>query len=364
MRGQMQAAIDGVLDSGQFILGPNVAAFEEEFAAYCGARYAIGVGSGTEALHLALLACGVGVGDEVISVANTFIATALAIECVGARPVFVDIDPTSYTIDVAQIEARITPRTKAILPVHLYGLIADMDPILELAQKHGLWVIEDACQAHGAEYAGRKAGSMGDVGCFSFYPTKNLGAYGDGGLLMTNNPELAQKARLLRNYGQVERYHHECKGTNSRLDELQAAILRVKLASLDRWNQARRAVAHSYSQGIRSPYVDCPTERVGGPGEHVYHIYAIRCRYRDLMQQWLGARGIQTLIHYPIPIHLQPAYRNEPYAPAPGSLPVTEQWCLETLSLPIFPELDEQEIQKVIEAVNLFRPQGQAPANG
>jgi dTDP-4-amino-4,6-dideoxygalactose transaminase len=352
IREEIQSAICSVLDSAWFILGRNVMAFEEEFAAYCEARYGIGVGSGTEALHLALLACGVGPGDEVITVANTFIATALAIDYTGAKPIFVDIDPASYTLDVAQIEKKISPRTKAILPVHLFGQPADMRPIMALAEQHGFWMLEDACQAHGAEYEGRKVGALGHIACFSFYPSKNLGAYGDGGLIVTNDYDLAERARLLRNYGQVQKYYHQCKGFNSRLDEMQAAVLRVKLGYLDRWNEARRRIAHLYSQHIESPYVLCPVE--GQWGHHVYHLYVIRSRYRDQLHQWLTGKGIETLIHYPVPIHLQQAYQNA--GSVLGSLPITEQCCDEVLSLPMFPELTDKEIQWVIQAVNEFHP--------
>jgi len=353
IREEIQSAINGVLDSGWFILGQNVASFEKEFAAYSEAKYGVGVGSGTEALHLALLTCGVGPGDEVITVANTFIATALAIEYAGASPVFVDIDPVSFTMDVGQIEGKISPRTKAILPVHLFGQPADMDPILAMAEEHGLWVIEDACQAHGAEYKGRKVGALGHIGCFSFYPSKNLGAYGDGGLIVTNDSDLAERARLLRNYGQVQKYYHQCKGFNSRLDEIQAAVLRVKLGYLDQWNEARRRIVNRYNQQIEYPYVLCPVESQWG--HHVYHLYVIRSRYRDQLRQWLSAKGIETLIHYPVPIHLQQAYQNASLTP--GAFPITEQCCDEVLSLPLFPELADEKVQRVIQAVNDFHPE-------
>ena len=352
IREEIQSVINGVLDSAWFILGPNVVAFEEEFAAFCEARYGVGVGSGTEALHLALLACGVGPGDEVITVANTFIATALAISYAGATPVFVDIDPDSHTVDPGEIERKVSSRTKAILPVHLFGQPANMDPILALAEEHGLVVVEDACQAHGAEYKGRKVGTLGNIGCFSFYPSKNLGAYGDGGFMVTNDADLAERARLLRNYGQVQKYYHQCTGFNSRLDEMQAAVLRVKLRYLNQWNEARRRVAHRYNQQIESPHVLCPVESEWG--HHVYHLYVIRCAYRGQLRQWLSARGIQTLIHYPVPIHLQQAYQGLDLMR--GVLSATEQCCDEVLSLPMFPELTDEEVQRVIQAVNEFHP--------
>jgi len=348
---EIQSAITSVLDSAWFILGQNVAAFEEQFAAYSEAKYGVGVGSGTDALHLALLACGVGPGDEVITVANSFIATALVIDYTGAVPVFVDIDPISYTMDVGQIEGKISPRTKAIMPVHLFGQPADMHPILALAEEHELWVVEDACQAHGAEYKGRKVGALGHIGCFSFYPSKNLGAYGDGGLIVTNDSDLAERARLLRNYGQVQKYYHQCKGFNSRLDEIQAAVLRVKLGYLDRWNEARRRIAHRYNQQIESSCVLCPVESQWR--HHVYHLYVIRSRYRDQLRQWLSAKGIETLIHYPVPIHRQEAYQDLGL-PA-GTLPITERVSDEILSLPMCPELTDAQIDRVIESVNTFR---------
>jgi len=352
IRDEIAGALTDVLESAWFILGQNVAAFEEEFATYCQTQYGIGVGSGTEALHLALLACDVGAGDEVITVSNTFIATALAIDYTGATPVFVDIDPLTYTLDVGQIEARISARTKAIVPVHLYGQPADMQPIMALAEKHGLWVIEDACQAHGAKYRGKKVGSWGHLACFSFYPSKNLGAYGDGGMIVTNDAALAEKARLLRNYGQVEKYHHRLKGFNSRLDEIQAAILRVKLKHLDQWNEARYTIAQRYTQQIESPHVRCPSE--GTARQHAYHLYVVRSQHRDQLRHWLKSQGVETLIHYPVPIHLQQAYRSTGLHP--GSLPITEQCCDEVLSLPMFPELDKYQIAQVVQAINDFQP--------
>ena len=352
IRDEIQMAINEVLDVSWFILGRHVESFEKKFAEYCGGREAVGVGSGTEALHLALQACEVGPGDEVITVANTFIATALAIDYVGAMPVFVDIDPVTYTIDVAQIESRITPRTKAILPVHLFGQPADLEPIQALAERHGLYVIEDACQAHGAEYKGQRVGAIGDIGCFSFYPAKNLGAYGDGGLVLTRKSELAERVRLLRNYGQTRKYFHRIRGYNSRLDELQAAVLETKLPHLDDWNDARRHVAARYDAGVNAPHVTLPG--VCEDVRHVYHLYVIRTPYRDELREWLSARGIRTQIHYPVPIHRQEACRDLGL-PA-GTLSVTEQACDEILSLPMYPELTDAQIDWVIESVNAFQP--------
>jgi dTDP-4-amino-4,6-dideoxygalactose transaminase len=352
---EVQVAIGKVLDDSWFILGRYVESFEKKFAEYCGGGEAIGVGSGTEALHLALRACGVGPGDEVITVANTFIATALAIDYVGAKPVFVDIDPITYTIDVKQVEAHITPRTKAILPVHLFGQSADLDAILSLAEALSLYVIEDACQAHGAEYQGKRVGAIGDMGCFSFYPSKNLGAYGDGGLILTRNSVLAERVRLLRNYGQVRKYFHRVRGYNSRLDELQAAVLETKLPYLDGWNDARRRIAARYNAGIRASHVVLPGVRESV--RHVYHLYVIRTPYRDVLREWLSARGVSTQIHYPVPIHQQEVYQDM-RLPA-GKLPVTEQFSGQILSLPIYPELTDEQIAWVIEAINSFQPVGQ-----
>jgi dTDP-4-amino-4,6-dideoxygalactose transaminase len=351
IRAPIQAALNEVLDSGWFVLGQHVESFEKAFADYCGGGHAIGVGSGTEALHLALLACGVGAGGEVITVSNTFIATALAIDYVGAKPVFVDIDLVTYNVDVRQISARITPRTKAILPVHLFGQPADLDPILSLARAHGLYVIEDACQAHGAEYKGKRVGAIGDIGCFSFYPAKNLGAYGDGGLVLTRDPALAERMRLLRNYGQTRKYYHQLRGYNSRLDELQAAVLEAKLPYLDGWNEARRRIAACYDAGIRPSHIKLPG--VHSDVRHIYHLYVIRTPYRDALRQWLSSRGIGTQVHYPVPIHRQEAYRDMNLAT--GTLPVTEQVCDQLLSLPMYPELDARQIDWVIDSLNAFR---------
>ena len=308
---EVDAAIQGVLDSCQFTLGSEVNAFEEEFAAYCNSPHGIGVNTGTSALHLALLAAGIGAGDEVITVPFTFVATVSAIYYTGATPVFVDIDPRTFTIDAAVIEAAITPRTKAIMPVHLYGQPANMDPIMEIAKRHGLLVIEDAAQAHGAEYKGRRAGSIGDLGCFSFYPGKNLGAYGEGGMVVTANPEFARTIRMLRDWGAEKKYQHVLKGYNFRLEGIQGAVLRVKLRYLEAWTESRRRAAGWYDRrlansGVSTPYAS-PDVR------HVYHIYAIRTADRQEWQSALNARGIQTGIHYPIPVHLLPAFSDLGY---------------------------------------------------
>ncbi|RLB07773.1 MAG: erythromycin biosynthesis sensory transduction protein eryC1 [Deltaproteobacteria bacterium] len=348
---ELQEAIERVLMSGVFVGGEEVEEFEKEFASYCGVRFAIGVGSGTEALHLALLACGVGRGDEVITVPNTFIATTEAITLTGARPIFVDIDPASYTIDTAQVESAITERTKAIIPVHLYGQPADMEPILALAERYHLKVIEDAAQAHGAEYKGRKVGSMGDVACFSFYPSKNLGAYGDGGAVVTDDNYIAQKVRMLRNHGSKKKYTHEIEGLNSRLDAIQAAVLRVKLRYLDQWNQQRKERAYLYdrllegTQGVIRP-------KVREDSTHVFHLYVIRTKRRDLLREYLAQRGISTGIHYPVPLHLQPAYSY--LGIGEGAYPMTEQVAREILSLPMYPELKKKEVEAVVGEIKEF----------
>lgn len=348
---EIDGAVSQVLEKGWFILGENVRAFEEEFAAYCGASFGVGVGSGTEALHLALLACGVQPGDEVITVPNTAVPTVSAISFAGATPVFVDIHPDSYNMEPSGIEAKMTERTRAIIPVHLFGQAADMGPILEIARRHNLKVIEDACQAHGAEYQGRKVGTFGDAGCFSFYPTKNLGAYGDGGMIITNDASIAEKARLLRNYGEKQRYYHSIKGFNSRLDELQAAILRVKLRHLDEWNEARRERAKLYDRHLAESGVATPAEMAYG--RHVYHLYVIRSPRRDELQAFLASKGIGTLIHYPVPVHLQEAYRD--LGIGPESLPVAERYAGEILSLPLYPELSRESVERVAGLVGEFQ---------
>ena len=348
IKAEIQHALNTVLDSSAFILGQEVAAFEEEFAAHSGARFGIALNSGTSALHLALLAAGIGSGDEVITVPFTFVATAAAILYAGARPVFVDINPCSFTMDARQIEAAITPRPKAILPIHLYGQSADMGPILEIARRHGLVVIEDAAQAHGAEYKGRRVGGIGDLGCFSFYPGKNLGAYGEGGMVVTNNPEYARTIRMLRDWGQDDKYHHVLKGYNYRMDAFQGAVLQAKLRHLEAWTEARRAHAARYDELLADSGIQTPAEMPNC--RHVYHIYAVRLGERDALQRALQAKGIQTGIHYPIPVHLQPAYADLGYKA--GEFPHSESAAREVLSLPMFPELTAQLQHLVVGAIH------------
>jgi dTDP-4-amino-4,6-dideoxygalactose transaminase len=350
MKKQMDQAWKEVSGSGWFVLGDQVSAFEKEFAAYLGVPYAVGVGNGTEALHLALAAFGVTLGDEVITVPNTAIPTLNAISAAGAKPVLVDIDPKTFTMDTKQIEKKITRRTKAILPVHLYGHCADMDPILKTAKKHDLLVVEDACQAHGAEYKGKKAGGLSPIGCFSFYPSKNLGAYGDGGMVVTKSKTYASQLRLLRNYGQRKKYHHTIKGFNSRLDELQAAILRKKLNKLETWNTRRRQLAKRYSTALKGLPIVLPAEAPWA--RHCFHLYVIRIQKRNELMDWLFRKGIQTQIHYPIPVHQQGAYRDLKILP--GTFPEAERACRQILSLPLYPELKDEEQEKVIKAVRAF----------
>jgi len=336
LRGEIDRAISAVLQRGSFILGQEVAAFESEFAASCGVAHAVGVSSGTSALQIALLAGGVGPGDEVITVAHTAVATVAAIEMCGARPVLVDIDRARMTIDPEKCAAALTPRTRAIIPVHLYGCPAELAPIRALAQPRHILVVEDCAQAHGARYKGRPVGAWGDLAAFSFYPTKNLGAFGDGGAVLTNDAALADRARQLRQYGWRERYVSETRGLNSRLDELQAAILRVKLPHLDDWNDRRRALAGRYDDLLSGLGLTLPARP--SDATHVYHQYVIRLPKRDGLQAFLARQGIQTLIHYPVPVHLQAAYRDLGYAH--GDLPITEQAAQEVLSLPLYPEMD------------------------
>jgi dTDP-4-amino-4,6-dideoxygalactose transaminase len=347
---EINQAIARVLDKGRYILGEEAAAFEREFAAFLGVRFGIGVGSGTEALHLALRACGVGPGDEVITVSHTAVATVSAIELCGGKPVLVDIDPRSFTLDPARLEAAITSATRAIIPVHLYGQSADLEPILSIARRHTVRVIEDCAQSHGAMYRGKRTGAWGDVACFSFYPTKNLGAIGDGGFVATDDPQLAENARLLREYGWRERYVSDITGWNTLLDELQAAILRVKLRTLDADNARRRHLAALYDELLTASSVSLP--QAMSYGEHVYHLYVVRSARRDELQAFLKERGIGTLIHYPAPIHLQPAYRGR--LGDVGSLPETERAARQILSLPMFPELTETDVQQVAQAIREF----------
>ncbi len=346
---EVLANIEQALDGMQLFLGKNVQAFEVDFARYCNTEYAIAVGSGTEALQLALMSSGIGPGDEVITVSNTFIATIEAIVLVGAKPVFVDIDPDYYNMNVAQIESKINVHTKAILPVHLYGHPANMGPILELAQIYKLKVIEDACQAHGAEYKGRRTGSIGNAGCFSFYFTKNLGAYGEAGAVVTSDPDIAKKCRMLRDHGSNVKYHHQLIGINGRIDEIQAAVLRVKLPHLEDWNAKRRALAQAYNAGLPSNYIK-PKEMPWA--KHVYHLYVIRTSERERLKSFLEGKGIATAMHYPIPIHLQEACR--PYGGKNFNLPVTEKLTGEILSLPMFPELSTDEVGYICECIREF----------
>ncbi len=345
MRGELETAIREVLDSNAFAGGPFVAKFEQDFATYCGAADVIGVGNGTDALWLSMLALGIGAGDEVITVPMTFMATAEAISYCGAKPVFVDIDERTYTLDPDLLERAISPRTKAIIPVHLFGQAADMDAILEIARRRGVPVIEDACQAHGAEYRGRKAGSIGTAGCFSFYPGKNLGALGEAGAVVTNNEELRNKIQMLRDHGQAKKYHHALIGWNARMDGIQGAALRVKLKHLDRANQARRANARFYEQQLAEvEEVILPTE--AEYARHVYHLYVVRVQDRDRVLQAMANRGIACGIHYPIPVHLQEAYRFLGHRK--GSFPVAERCAEEFLSLPMYPELTTMQLDAVV----------------
>ena len=343
-------AITSVLEDTQFVLGSRVKEFEEKFAAYSQTKYGVGVASGTDAIFLALKSLDIGPGDEVITSANTFIATVLAISYAGATPVLIDIDPISYNIDPANIKRAINSKTKAIIPVHLYGQMADMDAIMEIAKKHNLKIIEDACQAHGAEYKGHKSGSMGDIGCFSFYPSKNLGACGDGGIVITHDECLYEKLKMLRDYGQPKKYHHEVKGFNSRLDSMQAAVLLAKLPHLENWNNNRRALAKLYNELLSDVGVMIPFESEGY--RHIYHIYVIRTKKRDQMFAYLKSKQIFCGIHYPIPIHLQKAYKDLPYKE--GDFPITEIYSQEILSLPMFPELKEEQIRYVVGVIKEF----------
>ena len=352
LKPEIDTAVGRVLDEAQFILGPAVTSFERDFASHCGAAEAVAVNSGTSALHLALIAAGVGPGDEVITTPFTFVATVAAIEYAGARPVFVDVDPDYYTMDPAALERAITPRTKAIIPVHLFGQPADMDPIVEIARRHRLRVIEDACQAHGAEYHGRRAGSIGDIGCFSFYPGKNLGAYGEGGAAVTNTPGYADDMRLRRSWGERVRYEHAVKGFNYRMDGIQGAILGVKLRHLDAWTEARRAHAAAYRTLLAGTPAIVPLERPGV--RHVYHVYAVRLPQRDAWRAHLAGMHIQTGVHYPIPVHLQPAYADLGYRA--GDFPVSERVAGEVLSLPIYPELTVAQLERIAGVIGAGLP--------
>ncbi|HKS28035.1 MAG TPA: DegT/DnrJ/EryC1/StrS family aminotransferase, partial [Pyrinomonadaceae bacterium] len=345
---EVDAAVMRVISNASFVLGREVAAFEESFAAYLGARYCVGVSNGTAAIQLALTACGIGAGDEVIVPANTFFATAEAVSTAGATPVFVDADPTSYTIDARRIEAAITPATRAIIPVHLYGQAADLDAVLEIARRHDLLVIEDAAQAHGALYKGRPVGTSGRAATFSFYPGKNLGAYGEGGAVVTNDEAVARRVRLLRDHGSERKYHHEIIGYNFRLEGIQGAVLSVKLRHLDRWNELRREHAARYNSLLEGAGLVLPKEM--SYSRHVYHLYVVQAEGRDALQANLTERGVQTGIHYPVPIHLQPAYAFLGHTR--GSFPETERQAERVLSLPMFPELTDEQINTVAENIH------------
>jgi dTDP-4-amino-4,6-dideoxygalactose transaminase len=340
---EVEEAVARVLADAAYVLGSEVERFESEFAEYCGVAHGVAVNSGTSALHLALLAAGVSPGDEVITVPFTFIATAATIRYAGATPVFVDIDPVSYTLDPGQIEAAITPRTMALVPVHLYGQPADMDPILDIARRHGLAVIEDAAQAHGSEYKSRRAGGLGDLGCFSFYPTKNLGACGEGGIVVTSDPERAERVRLLRDWGQTSKYRHELLGFNYRMDGIQGAILRIKLRHLERWTEMRRVRAARYEKELANSGVSTPVEMPWA--RHVYHAFTVRSPHRDAIRAALGESGIQSAIHYPVPVHLQPIFSDLGYRP--GAFPRAEAAADEVVCLPIYPELPADAPERV-----------------
>lgn len=347
----LEAAVRPVLESGAFILGPDVAAFEKEFAAFCGCRHAVGVACGLDGIKLALRALDIGPGDEVITAANTFVATAFAISSVGATPVLVDVDPDTFNLDPSKVAGAITPRSRALMPVHLYGQPAEMDALLAVAREKRLHLIEDASQAHGARYRGSRAGALGSVGVFSFYPAKNMGAFGDGGITTTNDEAIAHKIATLRNYGSTVKYHHDLLGENSRLDTVHAAILRVKLRHLDSWNAARRLLAARYGEllgGVGDLVLPTPPSHV----EHVYHQYVVRTQKRDALQKFLAEREIGTMVHYPVPIHLQKAYAKQDWAK--GQFPITEQLADEILSLPMFPELTDPEQDCVADAITRF----------
>ncbi len=344
---EVMPALERVLEQMQLYLGPQCQQFEQTFARYCGCDYGIGLSNGTDALALALRACNIGPDDEVITVANTFIATVEAIALVGATPIFIDVDPETYTMDWRQLESVLTERTRAIIPVHLYGHPVEMQPVMDFAQAHGLRVIEDASQAHGATYQGQRIGSFGDIACFSLYCSKNLGAYGEAGICVTNNGELAEQLRMLRDHGSRTRYRHELMGVNARMDELQAAILNVKMAYLDTWNAQRQAHAQSYSERLQGVVEQVPVVRPWA--SHVFYVYVVQVSERDRFRKSLEQAGVATGIHYPIPIHLQPACQH--YGYTRGMLPITETSCEHIVSLPMYPEMTEQQIERVIDAV-------------
>ncbi|HPQ42815.1 MAG TPA: DegT/DnrJ/EryC1/StrS family aminotransferase [Syntrophales bacterium] len=350
IQNEIQDAISQVINNTAFAGGPFVARFEEEFASFCGCQHAIGVGSGTDALWLSLTALGIGEGDEVITVPDTFIATAEAISFCGAKPVFVDVDQDTYNMDPNRIEAAITQHTRAIIPVHLFGQMADMDPIMEIARRYGLFVVEDACQAHGSEYKGKRSGSIGDMGCFSFYPGKNLGAYGEAGAVVTNNSDLAERMRMFRDHGQAKKYYHGMIGWNARMDGIQGAILSTKLKHLDNWTEARRKNASLYTS-LLATSDNIITPREADYAKHVYHVYAIRAQNRDNLIASLAEKEISCGIHYPVPIHLQVAYGF--LGLGKESFPITEKCAEEFVSLPMFPELTQEQIEYVVEMIQL-----------
>lgn len=345
---ELREVFERVLQQSSFILGPEIKQFEQAFASYVEAKECITISSGTTALQLVLEGVGVGRGDEVITVPNTFIATAEAVSALGARPVFVDVDPVSYTMDTALVERAITPKTKALLPVHLYGQSADLDPLLEISRRHGIALIEDACQAHGALYKGRKVGALGNAGCFSFYPGKNLGALGEGGAITTNDPELAQKLRMLRDHGSVKKYEHRVPGYNYRLEGLQGGFLSVKLKHLDSWNDGRRAAAKRYSELLSGSRVVLPAEMPYA--KHIYHLYVVQVEDRDVVKEQLGAAGIETGLHYPTPLHLQEAYSTLGHKR--GDFPVSERAAERILSLPMYPDLTNDKIEYVASVIS------------
>lgn len=352
---EIRAAMDRVLVRAWYVLGDECTTFEQEFAAYLSASHAVGVGSGTDAIQLALQALGVGPGDEVITAANTCVPTACGIAATGARLRLADVSPDTLTLDPKSVEQSMTPKTKAIVPVHLYGNPCDMAPLLDVAQRHDLFVVEDCAQAHGASYKGQCCGTFGQAAAFSFYPSKNLGAYGDGGAVVTSDPDAAESVRKLRNYGQEQRYVHTTSGTNSRLDELQAAVLRTKLPHLDQWNAKRRDLAKRYDDAIEGLPLKRPL--LVRDGESAHHLYVVRCAQRDALQQHLAGKGVGTLIHYPIAVHLQPAYADLGYAD--GDFPQSEAACSEVLSLPLYPELPDDALKTVCEALRSFDFEGQ-----
>lgn len=351
IRNELDTAYKRVMDSGWFIQGNECREFEREYAAYVGTKYCVGVATGLDAIYLVLRAMDIGNGDEVIVPSNTFIATALAVSYAGATPVFVEPEIDTYNIDVNRIEGKISNRTKAIIAVHLQGRPADMDAVNKIAKRNGLIVIEDAAQAHGSRYKGKMAGSFSDAAAFSFYPGKNLGALGDGGCIVTDNKELADKVRALGNYGSDYKYHHICRGTNSRLDEMQAAFLRVKLQHLERWNKERRRIAKRYIDEIKNPLIKCPLKSTE-EYEHIYHVFVVRCKKRDDLERYLGGKGVGTMKHYPIPIHLQKAYCDMGFRE--GDLPVAEEISQTVLSLPMYYGMTEDAVSYVVACINDF----------